>query len=441
MESQNTPNPLNRRKWLRDTALAATSVAVVPSMLIGCSDRRIPPSLGVGPGLGGMEDVPLTSAELAIAAQNLSNMDAFFADVHTYNIDYERSVHEWLKSSPENPPSGFSQFILSLITAIVIGIMGVVVAAAVVTPGVGPIIAATVGAAIAIVSLNIKTWALDGNSRPQTLEAQFAKFDDSQNKMRKAMSDLLIDLASSTDNYRNLRENWKDVEFNGIKYTLRHLASSTFPTKSGSANPSANPTKIEDTPYVLMRTAATEHFKRQIWNVMIAKAGSLSYGGWWHENVDDYDKKPPFHYAREIFYKRADNKGRYLRGYYNEVPLPYGGVNRRFTFGSWTFTFDNRPLSADAANELFIDDTPGHIMDPDDKGNPKTGFFNRDYVFKQFHQEKKYMTPFLDLREDEDWGRGDKGDNGGYGSYGFDPDSNNYVFTGGEFPPQLTKPK
>lgn len=71
MLSPNTLNQLSRRKWLRDTALAATSVVVVPSMLIGCSDHRIPPSLGVGPGMGGMEDVPLTNAELEMAATNL----------------------------------------------------------------------------------------------------------------------------------------------------------------------------------------------------------------------------------------------------------------------------------------------------------------------------------------------------------------------------------
>ena len=418
MQSQNTLNRLSRRNWLRDVAITATGVAVLPALVTGCTDHRIPPTMGAE---------PLTNAELARAAQNLLNMDLFFADVHTYNVDYERFVHELLNSSVANPPSGFKTFLLSLITAIIVGIMGVVVAAAGFTPGVGPIIASTVGAAIAIVSLNIKTWALDEKTRPATLEAEFARFDESQLRMRKAMSDLLILMADATDNYKNLREGWKDVDFNDRKYTLRDLANSTFPTKAEGA-----------TAYVAMRTAATEQFKRYIWNVMIAKAGSLSYSPYWGIDVVDpnkiYHRTTPTYYGREVFYNnpnnQSENQSRYLRGWFSHGSQSY-------YFRVWILSFDGRELSLDAAKVLFKDDTPGNIINPD-------GLFNRDYVFKQFHQEKpdfRVWDPidgsqhYYDLRKDLDWGPND-----GYSdAMGFADLPDDFVFTGGEFPQLIKK--
>ncbi len=46
MNSLHTPTQLSRRTWLRDTVIAATSVAVLPSLLTGCVDHR---NVGTGP--------------------------------------------------------------------------------------------------------------------------------------------------------------------------------------------------------------------------------------------------------------------------------------------------------------------------------------------------------------------------------------------------------
>ena len=41
MTSQNTPHQLSRRRWLRDAAITATGVAVLPSLFTGCTDHRL----------------------------------------------------------------------------------------------------------------------------------------------------------------------------------------------------------------------------------------------------------------------------------------------------------------------------------------------------------------------------------------------------------------
>ena len=84
MLPQNTPNQLNRRKWLRDAAIATTSAAVLPSLLTSCTDHRIPPTVGIG--------APLNHDELKAAAQNLLNMNAWVEDVYLYTGNYEQYV-------------------------------------------------------------------------------------------------------------------------------------------------------------------------------------------------------------------------------------------------------------------------------------------------------------------------------------------------------------
>lgn len=92
--------------------------------------------------------------------------------------------------------------------------------------------------------------------------------------------------------------------------------------------------------------------------------------------------------------------------------------------------FDGKYLSTEAAQELFIDDTPGHIMNPDDKGSPKTGLFPRDYVFKQFRTKKVDFGGYFDLAKE--------GVAACTGSKALDESTYNYEFTGGSFP-QLIK--
>ncbi len=415
MTSPNTLNQLNRRTWLRDTALAATSVVVVPSMLIGCSDHRIPPALGVGPGLGGGigEDVPLTNAELKSAAQNLLRMNAWVEDVYIYTGNYEQYVIDLVKSG-QTPPSEYKNFIISILTDIAIGIIG---AAA----GV-PVLERAIGAALAITSENIRKWT--SGALPPTLAAEFAEFKLGHRQMQKTISTTLLTLADETDDYRNLREGWKGaIDFNGKMYTLRDLANSQFPTVQ------------EGTAYVALRTAAYDRFRKYIWNLMIMKAGSMSSPGYWEvdKGVNSFSDTPTYH-AREVFYKEPWSQSRYLRGYSEYVNRDMGSPpSNSYNFHLWRFFFDGRELPAAAAKELFKDDTPGHIINPD-------GLFNRDYVFKQFHREKPDFRAwefgvgwgtqnYYDLRRDESWGGCSLGET----CFGFDRDADNYVFTGGDF--------
>lgn len=295
MELQNTLNQLSRRQWLRDTALAATSVVIVPSMLTGCSDYRIPPALAVGPGMGGVkeDDLPLTPSELKAAAQNLLRMNAWVEDVYRYTGEYEQYVIDLVKSG-QTPPSGYKNFIISILTDIAVGIIG---AAAGVT-----VVERAIGAALAITSENIRKWT--SGALPPTLDAEFAEFKLGQLQMRKTMSDLLLKLADETDNYRSLREGWKEaIEFNGKMYTLRDLANSQFPTVQ------------EGTAYVALRTAAYDRFKKYIWNLMIMKAGSMTRSDHWVVRYDPPRVNSPTQYGREFFYKEPYNQSRYLRGW------------------------------------------------------------------------------------------------------------------------------
>jgi hypothetical protein len=56
MISQNTPNKLSRRNWLRKAAFAATSAVVLPSFLTGCTDEQWEHLKSTPPPLGGAED-------------------------------------------------------------------------------------------------------------------------------------------------------------------------------------------------------------------------------------------------------------------------------------------------------------------------------------------------------------------------------------------------
>ena len=388
MKLQNIPNNLSRRTWLRDAAITATGAALMPSLLTGCTDHLIPPDVGVG-------DAPLTNAELRAAAQNLLHMNAWVEDVYLYTGNYEGYILPLLKSGEK--PSGWGNFILSILTDIAIGIIGVAAAG---VPGLGP----AIGAAVAIVSENIKKWAL--GDRPGTLDAEFAEFKIGHLKMQKAISDMLLTLADETDNYRNLQEGWKgNIDLNGKKYTLRDLAASQFPTVDKGAE------------FVALRTLAYDRFKKYIWNVMILKAGSMTYSAQWSFNENfSHPGVSPTAYGRDEHYKNYP--ATYLRG-------GYSNLFNLYYFRYWYLTFDDRELSADAAKELFKDDTPENIINHD-------GLFNRDYVFKQFHREKPDFFGYHDLRKDSDYGpnRDD--------AQGFDlPDD--FSFTGGDFPQLIKK--
>ncbi|GAB3280469.1 hypothetical protein GCM10027347_55620 [Larkinella harenae] len=346
-------------------------------------------------GTGGPGDVPLTNFELYSAAQNLLHMNAWVEDVYLFTGNYEQYVLAILKSGEK--PTEWKDFVIDILTEIAIGILEV---AAGEIPGAGP--------AIAIAGENIKHWTSSDN--PANLDAEFAEFKLGHLQMQKAISDMLLKLADETDDYKNLRDGFKtNIEFNGQKYSLRDLANSQFPTKDKGVE------------YTDLRTAAFDRFRKYIWNVMIMKAGTMTYSALWSRSGDAYDS--PTQYARDVHYSDSRYKSTYLRGWYDW----WGGL---FYYRYFYFKFDDRELSPEAAKELFKDDTPGHIINPD-------GLFTRDYVFKQFHKESPDWFGYYELRKDL---LKTKGSTSGDKSFGFDPTADNVVFTGGDFP-MLVKQK
>ncbi len=341
-------------------------------------------------------------------------MNAWVTDVYIYTGNYEQYALSLLKSG-DKPPQGYKDFIISILTDIAIGIIGVAASG---VPGLGP----AIGAVVAITSENIKKWTAPG-ALPPTLDAKFAEFKLGHLQMQLTISAMLLALADYKDNFKNLREGWKDpIDFNGQKYTLQDLVNAQFPTVN------------EGIAYGALRTAAYDRFRRQIWNVMIAKAGSMTRSNYWGvpiidpNDINNFIK--PTYYGRTVYYAQEENKSTYLRGWYaNKFDSYY--------FSKWWFQFDGRDLSDDAAKELFKDDTPGNITNP-------TGLFNRDYVFKQFHTEKPDFRVwdivdgsqhYYDLRKDLDWGRNNKYTD----ALGFVDLPDDFEFTGGEFPQLIKK--
>jgi hypothetical protein len=226
----------------------------------------------------------------------------------------------------------------------------------------------------------------------ETLNGVFAEFKLAHLQMQIEIKNKLIILADKTDNYKNLRDGWKgEIVFNDKKYTLRDLAGAQFPDKSIGQK------------YTDLTTAAYDRFRKYIWNLMIATAGTMTYSYQW-----SYPAAPaPSYYIRRNICEKDEYKSVYVRDWY------FGG---RYYFRYWYFTFDGHELSSNAAKELFMDDYPTHII------NPK-GLFRRDYVFKQFHRDRPDFFGYFDLRPNED-----------YHPYsGDDFDTSDFVFTGGDF--------
>ncbi|GAB3224254.1 hypothetical protein [Spirosoma arcticum] len=402
MISQNDLNQLSRRKWLRDTAIAATSITVVPSFFIGCSDHRIPPTVGVGaPGVGiGGPANPPTPQQLANAAQNILNMKVWLQALHLQQVDYEGAMLPKLKSGEKDPP-GLSDLIINIFIAIVVGILTAAAAAAeVASLGVAT---AGVVALYAVAAEVVKKFAF-GESRPHDLDGVFADFKTGHDKSHYALVDALYILADDTDNYRNLRDKWtKEYEFNGKTHTYQDFAiAGAFPSES------------KGTAFVALKDAAYRDFKKSFWNVMIAKAGKLENTVYFsfYAKKGDHAGQTPSEFARNHLYKNEVDLASYLRGWYDRF-------GDRYYYRWWFFTFDGRKMPPDLADELFMDDTPEHIINPN-------GLFNRDYVYKQFHTEKPDFIDYYDLPNERNWEEGDADSN----SYQFNPNPD-FEFKGG----------
>jgi hypothetical protein len=270
------------------------------------------------------------------------------------------------------------------------------------------------GAAIAIAGDTIKTWL--SNSTPNNLDAAYIDFVEGHNKMQDAIENFLLELADIGKTgdpqypYQNLKNGFKEpITFNGKTYSLQDLGSSKFPTTANGDD------------YVALKEAAYKRFKQHMWNVMLIKTGDMS------RNYEDWsiscghavicpapDQISASTYAAQQFYNDSKYKSSYLRG-------RYGTDVYRFRY--WYIYVDGNELSEQAAHELFQDDYPGHVINPD-------GLFLRDYVFKQFQRQKpdfsdEYGYPYHDLPSNEDAPCCKNED--------FNLDDN-FEFTGGDFP-------
>jgi hypothetical protein len=320
-------------------------------------------------------------------------MRALIADLYSIAYKYDEQVFNALDSTVEN--DNWANFIVDIFIEIGLGI-----ASALLPEFAMP--------AIALFADAIKDWT-SGPNRPTGLKDFFSTYQTGQIAMAKAIDEKLGDLTDENRpfyDYANLQAAWKDnIVFNGKTYTSRQLASSYFPEKQDNA---IDYYKIFDPMYL--------HHRKAVWNLAIMKCCQL------YRNYREYPRTPRNHtpkdldalreYAQNTFYKQ--NPGVYLRAnlyqitdQYNEWELTY-----------WNLGIDKYPFPPAAIKELFIDDTPGHIINPD-------GLFNRSYVFQQFNVTKPDFSY---------WGHELSDRDPGYGPFAANDDWN---FTGGLFP-QLT---
>ncbi|MBC3787882.1 hypothetical protein [Spirosoma utsteinense] len=389
MKTQKTPNNLSRRTWLRDAAIAATGAVVVPSLLTSCSDHR------VEPGIGDPGNDPYTEFELFSAAENLKNLRDFNKDLYLFMIGFEAEAWADLQSGTVAPES-WKDFIIDIFVDIAVGILD---AAAVATAVELPF----AGAAIAIAGESIKKWT--SGDRPTGLAGAVADFATGVNQMQLAIYDTLNTLIAVKDNYANLRNAFAkgpiaDPNDPTKKYTLRNLAEAQIPNKD-----------LDGGNYTTQFNAAYKRFRQYYWNVMLVKTAEMNY-----KNFELYDTISPARHARDTHYPA--NPATYMRGTYYANDIFY---NR-----SYYLTVDGRELSPALGRKLFIDDTPGNIINKD-------ALFPRDYVFKQFRTERYDFGGYYDVRRDLNlYGYPDYSKN-------YDPSTEDYVFTGGAFPQLIKK--
>jgi hypothetical protein len=405
MISQNTPNKLSRRNWLRNAGIATTGAVVLPSLLTGCSYiDDVLPNLGITP--------PLTPVERELygqAADNLIRMKLWYNDLYgNYTSQYIFTAYTFFKSGEK--PTNWEHILIDIFTDIGLGILE---AALEELPGVGPAIAAT--------TREIEKWAFEEKSGK--VDAAFADFSKGYGEMHEKVIKKLDLLAKpGTDgNYAALQEAFKDgnIEFRGKEYTLKQLAQADFPRTD-------NTNEADD--YDKLIAAALLSFKKNLWFAMFLKAGKLESKDLGYENFCNYSCHPTL-YA-EQFYK--ENTDAYLRGYY--YPSSVIASNSYLYYKKWYFTFDGKELPLEATKILFKDSRPGVTINPN-------AFFTRDVVFKQFVRERTPFAPYFEIRKDTEKGPCLDVNNHNYQPCAyFDPEGDNYEYIAGDFSklPNLT---
>ncbi len=359
---QNTAlSMISRRNWLRSVGFAAASAAVLPSMLTSCVDHDLPPG-------GGLGDLNAPLYEIASAAQNIQNMRKWYEELDKRNNKYVFHAYTLIKSGGD-APTNWEDVLIDIFVRIGAAILEAVVEEL-------PVIGQAAGAAIAIAGEEILKWGIE-KKEGGSVDKAFGEYTEILIEIYDRVDNKLRALADPTDNYAALRaeldKNGGSFKFNNREYTLTDLAAAKnkFPEPDSAA-------------FGDLLTPAERKFKMLFWNAIFVKAG----------NMEEYYLGPySYHYPSDVRdfmqqYIYTDNPayeyytGSYARAYYD---------NFENFYRIWVFEFDDKLLSADAAKELFIDTTPAQRWYPDKDGNPTTGLFARDYVFKQFHTEKPYF--------------------------------------------------
>ncbi|MEO7311316.1 MAG: hypothetical protein ABIX01_13015 [Chitinophagaceae bacterium] len=323
----------------------------------------------------------LSPNSLVAAAANLTRLRAWVTDLYPLCLEYEEAVFKALGSTKEN--GNWTNFVANVFIDIAIGLAsGAAIASG--NPEVMP--------AIACLSAFLHDWGI-GKDKPNTLDETFAVFEFGHQRMQTVIEQRLSSLVDPQSNYANLIAAWvKNIDFNGGTYTIGDLATKNFPGLGDAYNK--------------LQTAALSSFKKSLWNLVVMKTCT------YYENYHDYITIPKNEwitkYAQEIFYTR--NKGNYLRARYVNTDAN----TNTFELIYWNLGIGGYAFPEVASNILFIDDTPGHIINPN-------GLFNRDYVFKQFSMQK---YDFSKGHEIED---------------ALGPDHDDYNFTGGMFPNLVKK--
>ncbi len=385
---------LSRRTMLRNAVIAATGIALAPPMLTGCY-KDVWSLIPGRDGQGSVANPPLTQAELEIAAGNLNRIRALMNDFYDMNFKYDLTVLEDLSSTIQNP--SWTNFLVDIFIDIAVGIAS---AAAVATGNVAVI------PAFAFISAFLHDWGI-GKDRPLDLAGVngfFGDYQGAQLKMQTAIDKHFGFLTEVTDNYANLRAAWKDpIVFNDKPYVLADLAKMYFPDKKDH---SVEYYKIYD-PMVL-------HHQKSVWNLATMRCCQLYRHYSFNVTTDTTPAGVLLSWARNEFYTKY--KGSYVRA-------ELASYNTEDQTIDWTvYQYDlgigGNPFPDAASNVLFVDDTPGHIINPN-------GLFNRSYVFEQFSVTKPALIYGHELGDD------------GIGN--LNPNADDWTFTGGLFPDLIKK--
>jgi hypothetical protein len=367
--------------------MAATGAALLPSFITGCSKNADAPSGGLLGGVG--DNPPLTPDQLKAAVDNLRRMRAMLNDLYNNAFKYDETVFKALASTKEN--GGWKNFIYNIFIDIA---FLAAAATAVATGGAGLV------PAIAFLSAILHDWGFgkDTPSGITGISGFFANYQGAQIAMQSALDQKLGHLIEYPD---DLQAAWKDpIVINGQSYTLADLANSFFPDKD-----------LHSDEYYKLYTPMYDHHRKSVWNLAIMKCCSY-YRNW--STYPHTATKPAgrlLDWARNTYYK--ENTGAYIRASLYSYDYDGSPPNIEWEVDQYYLGIDGYQFPDAAAQILFKDDTPGHIINP-------AGLFNRSYVFEQFSVTKPVFPYGHELGNDQ------------IGN--LNPAADDWEYTGGLFP-------